>query len=120
MAYFLPRMRPRIHTVLHRRKFVFSRHLASTAALRYPTVRHTSIHEGEPTIEKKYACFSEPIGFQASQGYGWPRLEFEQVMHDQWIIKRKLGWGMSSSIWLAFDQKYVFNCRFTISAHYSP
>ncbi|KAG6884858.1 hypothetical protein C0995_009833 [Termitomyces sp. Mi166 len=28
---------------------------------------------------------------------------------DQWVIKRKLGWGMSSSIWLAFDQMAISN-----------
>ncbi|KAG5725237.1 Dual specificity protein kinase lkh1 [Termitomyces sp. T112] len=104
MAHFLPRIR-HTHALHYLRRSVFSRQLTSTAVSEYPVVRHKSIHDGEPIIIKKYACFSEPLGFQASQGYGWPRLEFEQVIKDQWIIKRKLGWGMSSSIWLAFDQR---------------
>ncbi|KAG6883738.1 hypothetical protein C0993_004157 [Termitomyces sp. T159_Od127] len=48
---------------------------------------------------------SEPLGHPAIEGYGWPRFEFEQVVGEgQYILKRKLGWGMSCSIWLAYDQ----------------
>ncbi|KAG6876074.1 hypothetical protein C0993_005712 [Termitomyces sp. T159_Od127] len=58
---------------------------------------------------------SEPLGQPPQYGYGWPRFDFEQAIGDgEWIIKRKLGWGMSSSIWLAFDQKK--NCYVAVKA----
>ncbi|KAG6895867.1 hypothetical protein C0993_009016 [Termitomyces sp. T159_Od127] len=53
-----------------------------------------------------YFFTSEPLGLPATQGFGWAKIEFDQVLCDgEWVIKRKLGWGMSSSIWLAFDTK---------------
>ncbi|KAJ3884466.1 kinase-like protein [Lentinula edodes] len=47
----------------------------------------------------------EPLGLPGSKGYGWPQLEFgERIGPDlRYEIKRKLGWGMSSSTWLAYD-----------------
>ncbi|KAJ3810442.1 kinase-like protein [Lentinula lateritia] len=47
----------------------------------------------------------EPLGLPGSEGYGWPQLEFgERIGPDlRYELKRKLGWGMSSSTWLAYD-----------------
>ncbi|KAG6899294.1 hypothetical protein C0995_006400, partial [Termitomyces sp. Mi166 len=69
--------------------------------------RHISVDSNGNAIQT-LTYVSEPLGNPPEYGYGWPRLDFEQAIgKDQWIIKRKLGWGMSSSIWLAFDQMYV-------------
>ncbi|KAG6899035.1 hypothetical protein C0993_001507 [Termitomyces sp. T159_Od127] len=66
--------------------------------------RHDSVDSnGDPVQHLIY--ISEPLGHPAAEGYGWPRFEFEQVVgKGQWVLKRKLGWGMSASIWLAYDQ----------------
>ncbi|KNZ72230.1 Dual specificity protein kinase lkh1 [Termitomyces sp. J132] len=74
------------------------------------TNRHVSVDSnGNPVQNLTY--ISEPLGNPAAEGCGWPRFEFEQVIgKDRYVLKRKLGWGMSSSIWLAYDQidnKYV-------------
>ncbi|KAJ3897945.1 kinase-like protein [Lentinula edodes] len=47
----------------------------------------------------------EPLGLPGSEGYGWPQLEFgDKIGPDlRYEIKRKLGWGMNSSTWLAYD-----------------
>ncbi|KAK0430418.1 kinase-like protein [Armillaria borealis] len=41
----------------------------------------------------------------AEEGYGWPQLEFNEAIgpENRYVICRKLGWGMSSSTWLARD-----------------
>ncbi|KAH0581560.1 Dual specificity protein kinase lkh1 [Termitomyces sp. J132] len=67
--------------------------------------QHISVDSEGNTIQT-LTYVSEPLGNPPEHGYGWPRLDFEQAIGgDEWIIKRKLGWGVSSSIWLAFDQK---------------
>ncbi|KAF5380301.1 hypothetical protein D9757_007937 [Collybiopsis confluens] len=47
----------------------------------------------------------EPLGLPGSKGFGWPQLEFGQKIGPalRYEIKRKLGWGMNSSTWLAYD-----------------
>lgn len=63
--------------------------------------------DGEQSVDLEFA--SEPLGLPATEGYGWPVLEFGQALgpDNRFVIARKLGWGGSSSIWLAKDQKYV-------------
>ncbi|KAK7450132.1 hypothetical protein VKT23_013014 [Stygiomarasmius scandens] len=50
---------------------------------------------------------SEPLGMPAASGQGYPYLEFGQAVGDdgRYVIRRKLGWGLTSSIWLALDRK---------------
>ncbi|KAG5725224.1 Dual specificity protein kinase lkh1 [Termitomyces sp. T112] len=71
------------------------------------TNRHVSVDSnGNPVQNLTY--ISEPLGNPAAEGCGWPRFEFEQVIgKDRYVLKRKLGWGMSSSIWLAYDQMRI-------------
>ncbi|PBK92967.1 kinase-like protein [Armillaria gallica] len=47
----------------------------------------------------------EPLGLPAEEGYGWPQLEFNEAIgpEKRYVVCRKLGWGMSSSTWLARD-----------------
>ncbi|KAK0212175.1 kinase-like domain-containing protein [Desarmillaria ectypa] len=48
----------------------------------------------------------EPLALPAQEGYGWPQLEFNEAIgpENRYVISRKLGWGMSSSTWLARDK----------------
>ncbi|KAK0187959.1 kinase-like protein [Armillaria mellea] len=54
----------------------------------------------------KLTCVEEPLGLPAKEGYGWPHLKFNESIgpDNRYVISRKLGWGMSSSIWLARDK----------------
>ena len=49
------------------------------------------------------------IRVTAEQGHGFPWIEFGDVMgpDERYKVVRKLGWGMNSSIWMAFDERYV-------------
>ncbi|KAG6886875.1 hypothetical protein C0992_001877 [Termitomyces sp. T32_za158] len=61
--------------------------------------------DSDGTRVQSFTYVSEPLGNPAIRGFGWPRFEFEQVVGmGQYVLKRKLGWGMSSSIWLAYDK----------------
>ncbi|KAG6871592.1 hypothetical protein C0993_003079, partial [Termitomyces sp. T159_Od127] len=98
----LPRLRSLILPHLH--KYGSFRQLASVVEHKKPTNRHVSIDAEGKKVEK-FTYVSEPLGNPPRLGYGWARLDFEEVVGGGiWVIKRKLGWGMSSSIWLAFDQ----------------
>ena len=80
---------------------------ASDKPVTYTNRNVTVDSNGNPVQNLTY--ISEPLGNPAIEGCGWPRFEFEQVVgNGEYILKRKLGWGMSSSIWLAYDQTYVF------------
>ncbi len=60
-------------------------------------------------VHRTLTFVEEPLGMSAEEGYGWPQLEFNQVIgpENRYVICRKLGWGMSSSTWLARDTMYV-------------
>ncbi|KAF8573007.1 kinase-like protein [Ramaria rubella] len=60
--------------------------------------------DGKPCVDLTFV--EEPLGIPAQEGYGWPQLEFNQTVgpENRYVILRKLGWGMSSSTWLARDQ----------------
>lgn len=59
--------------------------------------------EGNEVVDLSFV--SEPLGMPASDGYGWPQLEFGECIGpgNRYKIARKLGWGMHSSTWLARD-----------------
>ncbi|KAG5351593.1 hypothetical protein C0989_005672 [Termitomyces sp. Mn162] len=98
-----PRLRFSVLPHLHIYR-TFSRQLASVAESKKPTNRHVSI-DAEGNRITTFTYVSEPLGNPPEHGYGWPRLDFEEVVgRGEWIIKRKLGWGISSSTWLALDQ----------------
>jgi hypothetical protein len=48
----------------------------------------------------------EPLGLPSKDGYGWPQIEFNQHLgpDNRYIVSKKLGWGISSSTWLAYDR----------------
>ena len=57
----------------------------------------------------EHVHLEEPLGVTAEQGHGFPWIEFRDAMgpEKRYKVVRKLGWGMNSSIWMAFDGKYV-------------
>lgn len=72
---------------------------------------HISVGAGG-VIYPTLTCFEEPFGTSAEKRYGWPQLEFDEAIgpENRYVICRKLGWGMSSSTWLArdtMDDSYV-------------
>jgi hypothetical protein len=52
----------------------------------------------------------EPLEVSMDEGHGFLKIEFGDTMgpDHRYRIVRKLGWGMSSSVWMAFDEQYVF------------
>ncbi|KAK0455646.1 kinase-like protein [Desarmillaria tabescens] len=67
--------------------------------------KHTSVGlNGEVYVDLTFA--SEPLGLPGQEGYGWPQLDFDEAIgpENRYVICRKLGWGMSSSTWLARDK----------------
>ncbi|PBK74828.1 kinase-like protein [Armillaria solidipes] len=54
----------------------------------------------------KLTFVEEPLGLPAKEHFGWPHLEFNESIgpDNRYVISRKLGWGMSSSTWLARDK----------------
>ena len=64
--------------------------------------------DGESVVDLHFV--EEPLGMPASEKYGWPLFEFGECIGPdsvgeggRYVLKRKLGWGMSSSTWLALD-----------------
>jgi len=71
----------------------------------YTSTKKRNPEDGSTTTQK-FTFNSEPLGMPASGGYGYAYLDFgEAIGGGRYIVKRKLGWGMTSSSWLAFDQK---------------
>ncbi|KIJ33147.1 hypothetical protein M422DRAFT_52576 [Sphaerobolus stellatus SS14] len=69
-----------------------------------PTNKHVSVGlDGKVSVDLTFV--EEPPGLPVQEGYGWPQLEFNQTIGpgSRYVIVRKLGWGMSSSTWLARD-----------------
>jgi len=75
-----------------------------------PSNKHISVSpEGIGYVD--LAFVEEPLGVTAEQGHGFIRIEFGDAIgpENRYKVVRKLGWGMNSSIWMAFDVKYVFH-----------
>jgi hypothetical protein len=49
----------------------------------------------------------EPLGIPAADGHGYAQFDFGQTIgpENRYKVVRKLGWGMYSSIWMAFDKQ---------------
>jgi hypothetical protein len=72
------------------------------------TNQHVSVGpDGKVNVDLTFV--EEPLGMPVSEGYGLPRFEFGEKLgpENRYTIIRKLGWGMTSSIWLARDLKRV-------------
>jgi hypothetical protein len=70
--------------------------------------KHVSVNpEGIELVDLEFV--EEPLGITAEQGHGYIRIEFGDTIgpDKRYKVVRKLGWGMNSSIWMAFDLKYV-------------
>ena len=70
-----------------------------------PSNQHFSVGaDGKTYVDLSFA--SEPLGMPAKDGYGWPQIDINQSIgpDNRYTIRRKLGWGMSSSTWLARDR----------------
>lgn len=73
-----------------------------------PSNKHLSVDaEGNTHVDLEF--IEEPLGISAEQGHGFLRVEFGDAIGPdrRYRIVRKLGWGMNSSIWMAFDEQYV-------------
>ncbi|TFK33318.1 kinase-like domain-containing protein [Crucibulum laeve] len=71
-----------------------------------PTNQHFSVGpHGKECVDLTFV--EEPLGLPAEGGYGWPQLNFSEAVgpDNRYVILRKLGWGMSSSTWLAHDRQ---------------
>ncbi len=64
----------------------------------------------------KLTFVEEPLGLPAKERYGRPHLEFNESIgpDNRHVISKKLGWGMSSSTWLARDKMYAPPVSLTI------
>ena len=61
--------------------------------------------EGIELVDLEFV--EEPLGVKAEQGHGFIQIEFGDAIGPDMCYKVvwKLGWGMNSSIWMAFDVK---------------
>ena len=72
----------------------------------YNTNKHVSVTpEGIELVDLEFV--EEPLGVTAEQGHGFIRIEFGDAIGPdmRYKVVRKLGWGMNSSVWMAFDVK---------------
>lgn len=79
-----------------------------------PSNKHISVDpHGRVNVDLTFV--EEPLGLPAQDGYGWPEIDFGQTIgpENRYVISRKLGWGMSSSTWLARDLKYISQLLFS-------
>ena len=70
--------------------------------------KHVSVNpEGIELVDLHFV--EEPLGVTAEQGHGFIRIEFGDAIGPdmRYKVLRKLGWGMNSSVWMAFDVKSV-------------
>jgi serine/threonine protein kinase len=61
-------------------------------------------------VEGNFKFSEEPLEVSMDEGHGFLRIEFGDMMgpDHRYRVVRKLGWGMNSSVWMAFDEQYVF------------
>ena len=66
--------------------------------------KHESI-DAHGVTQVDLSFIEEPLGLSMEQGYGFPRIQFGDVIgpSQRYKIVRKLGWGLNSSVWLALD-----------------
>jgi hypothetical protein len=70
--------------------------------------KHLSVDaEGNTQVGLKF--IEEPLGLSAEQGHGYLRIEFGDLigLDHRYKVVQKLGWGMNSSVWMAFNEKCV-------------
>jgi hypothetical protein len=70
-----------------------------------PSNKHLSAN-----VEGNLKFIEEPLEVSMDEGHGFLRIEFGDTMgpDHRYRVVRKLGWGMNSSVWMAFDEQYVF------------
>jgi hypothetical protein len=71
---------------------------------------YTKESTADPQLEgvaRNMTFFEKPLGLSGSDGYGWPRFVAGDLIGPggRYCLTRKLGWVMSSSVWLARDQQ---------------
>ena len=87
---------------------VFADPQADSRAAPRSANKHVSVNpDGIELVDLELV--EEPLGVTAEQGYGFPWIESGDAMgpDKRYKVVRELGWGMNSSIWTAFDEKYV-------------
>jgi hypothetical protein len=88
-----------------------------------PAVSQTIGADGKMKFRVGSQIFiEEPLGLPAQDGFGWPQLEFNEAIgpNNRYIICRKLGWGTTSSVWLAHDTVYVKSWFFLTTLNTGP
>jgi serine/threonine-protein kinase SRPK3 len=70
-----------------------------------PTDPSSTLTNKQVTIDLFF--LEEALGIPCSEQCGWPRFKFEDSIgpEGRYQLKRKLGWGLGSSVWLALDKK---------------
>ena len=77
-----------------------------TAPRFFNSNKHVSVNpKGIELVDQEFV--EEPLGLTAEQGHGFIRIEFGDAIGPdmRYKVVRKLGWGMNSSVWMAFDVK---------------
>jgi len=100
-------LRPNSTVAMPRPEVVFA---DPQAAPRSGSNKHVSVNaEGIGLVDLEFV--EEPLGVTAEQGHGFIRIEFGDAIgpDKRYKVVRKLGWGMNSSVWMAFDVKYVLH-----------
>ena len=77
----------------------------TTAPDSEPPKRDKSTTLDFKVIKSKF--IEEPLGNPATDGHGYAQFDFGDTIgpENRYKIVRKLGWGMYSSIWMAFDEQ---------------
>ena len=80
----------------------------------YPQVRalpwqKPTVHLIIPNKAMKHKFGEEPIGLPVHAGFGFLELNIGDELGSQgsYTIVRKLGYGMYSTVWLAWDKRYA-------------
>jgi len=81
---------------------------AHTQAAPRPSNKHLSV-DAEGNTQADFEFVEEPLELSAEQGHGFPRIEFGDAIgpDHRYNVVRKLGWGINSSVWMAFDEKCI-------------
>ncbi|KAJ7581231.1 kinase-like protein [Mycena floridula] len=92
-----------------------------SAEIPAPTNQHFSIGpDGETMIDLTFV--SEPLEVPGNEGFGYAQMEFNDAIgpDNRYLIVRKLGWGTTSSTWLARDQQTdTYVAVKTLSGYYT-
>ncbi|KIM84915.1 hypothetical protein PILCRDRAFT_817739 [Piloderma croceum F 1598] len=73
-----------------------------TQAASRPSNKHLSAN-----VEGNLKFIEEPLEISMDEGHGFLKIEFSDTMgpDHQYRVVRKLGWGMNSSVWMAFNEQ---------------